>query len=96
MTFFQMGGAGGLGFVTGYAVKKILQAVVIIVGVFVMGLFTLASTGSVTIHWDKVFANANLASGMIADFAATTSSAVFQHFPITAGFSLGFLFAFKK
>ncbi len=96
MTLFQMGGAGGLGFITGYAIKKILQAVMIIVGVFVMGLFTLASTGSVTIHWDKVFANANVASAQVADFAAATSSVVFQHFPITAGFGLGFIFAFKK
>lgn len=96
MTFFQMGGAGGLGFITGYAVKKILEAVMIIVGVFVMGLFTLASTGAVTIHWDKVFANANGASAQVANFAASTGSVVFQHFPITAGFGLGFVFAFKK
>jgi uncharacterized membrane protein (Fun14 family) len=96
MTFFQMGGAGGLGFITGYAVKKILQAVMIIVGVFVMGLFTLAASGSVTIHWDKVFANANVASAHVTDFVASTGSVVFQHFPITAGFGLGFVFAFKR
>ena len=96
MTFFQMGGAGGLGFITGYAVKKILEAIMIIVGVFVMGLFTLASTGSVTIHWDKVFSNANVGATQVADFAASTGSVVFQHFPITAGFGLGFLFALKR
>ncbi len=96
MTLFQMGGAGGLGFITGYAVKKILEAVMIIVGVFVMGLFTLASTGSVTIHWDKVFASANASSAMIANFAASTGGVLLQHFPITSGFGLGFIFALRK
>ncbi len=92
----QMGAAGGLGFITGYAVKKIFEAILVIVGVFVMGLFALASTGSVTIQWDKVFSSANAGSSQIADFAASTGSVVFAHFPVTAGFGLGFVFALRK
>ncbi len=96
MTTIQMGSGAGLGFITGYAIKKILQAVMVVVGVFVMGLFGLASTGSITIHWDKVFSSANVASAQVADFAASTGSVVFAHFPITAGFGLGFVYALKK
>ncbi len=96
MMTIQMGAGGGLGFITGYAVKKILEAIMIIVGVFVMGLFALASTGSVTIHWEKVFNTANVGAAQVADYAASTSSVVFAHFPISAGFGLGFVAALKR
>lgn len=96
MMLFQAGGAGGLGFITGYAVKKIFEAIMIIVGVFVMGLFALASTGSVTLHWDKVFAFANVGSAQVADFTASISSIMLQHFQVGGGFLLGFVAALRK
>lgn len=91
-----MGSGAALGFITGYAIKKIFQAIMIIVGVFVAGLVGLEATGSITIHWDALFGTANVGASRAADYLASTSSVMFAHFPISAGFGLGFVYALRK
>ena len=85
-----------MGFITGYAIKKIFQAIIIIVGVFVAGLVSLEASGSITIHWNSLFASANTGASRAADYLASTSSILFAHFPISAGFGLGFVYALWK
>ncbi len=92
----QMGSGAALGFITGYAIKKVLQAVMIIVGVFVAGLLSLEASGSITIHWNSLFGSANMGATKVADYLASTGSIAFAHFPITSGFGLGFIYALRK
>ena len=92
----QMGSGAFLGYITGYALKKIFQAIMIIVGVFVMGLVGLATTGAITIQWDKLYGTANMGVSRVADYAIGTSSIAMTYFPISAGFSLGFIYAIRK
>ncbi len=92
----QMGSGAFLGYITGYALKKIFQAIMIIIGVFVMGLVSLASTGAITINWEKLYGSANLGVSTVADYIVRTSGTAMAHFPISAGFSLGFVYALRK
>ena len=48
-------GVGGLaGFVMGYAIKKVLKIVMVIVGLFFGALAYLASQGLISINWDRL------------------------------------------
>lgn len=90
-------GMGGLfGFITGYAIKKIFQAITIIFGVFAMALFGLASSGAVTIHWDQFFGATGQGLAKAADYLISTQSIVLAHLPITAGYGLGFIYGVRK
>ncbi len=92
----QMGSGAALGFITGYAIKKVIEAIMIVVGVFVAGLISLEASGSITIHWANIFGSANMGATKAADYLASTGSIAFAHFPISAGFGLGFIYALRK
>ena len=47
-------GAGGIGFVVGYAVKKVAKLLAVIVGLFFMGLAYLDYQGWAKIDWGKI------------------------------------------
>jgi len=47
-------GAGGIGFVFGYAVKKVAKILAVIVGLFFMGLAYLDYQGWAKIDWEKI------------------------------------------
>lgn len=47
-------GAGGIGFVVGYAVKKVAKIIAVVVGLFFMGLAYLDYQGWAKIDWGKI------------------------------------------
>ncbi len=96
MMTLQMGSGAALGFITGYAIKKIFQAILFIIGVFFAGIFGLASQGAVTIHYDKLLGSTDAGLARVADYLSGTSGVLLQHFPISAGFGLGFVYAMRK
>ncbi len=59
-------GAGGIGFVFGYAVKKVAKIFAVIVGLFFMGLAYMDYNGWVKVNWQAVSNSTNAAatSGM--------------------------------
>ena len=54
-------GAGGIGFVLGYAVKKVAKIVAVIVGLFFMGLAFMDYNGWVKLNWQAVSNSTNAA-----------------------------------
>jgi uncharacterized membrane protein (Fun14 family) len=47
-------GAGGIGFVVGYAVKKVAKILAVLVGLFFIGLAYLDYQGLAKIDWGKI------------------------------------------
>jgi len=54
-------GAGGIGFVFGYAIKKVAKILAVIVGLFFMGLAYMDYNGWVKVNWQAVSNSTNAA-----------------------------------
>jgi uncharacterized membrane protein (Fun14 family) len=101
-------GVGGLaGFVIGYAIKKILKIVVVIVGLFLGALVWLANQGVITIHWDKIGSTSTsaLVGLQNATIGAAAAPGAADHvmmalanigIPLTGSFAAAFAFGFMK
>jgi len=55
-------GAGGVGFVLGYAVKKVAKWIAIVLGLFFMGLAYMDYKGWVKVNWQAVSNSTNAAA----------------------------------
>jgi uncharacterized membrane protein (Fun14 family) len=51
---YQLGAGGILGFVVGYAVKKMMKIVAVIIGIFALILIYLGHTGIIDVNYDKL------------------------------------------
>jgi uncharacterized membrane protein (Fun14 family) len=49
----QLGFGGALGFVIGFALKKLLKIILVLIGLYFASLFYLAHMGFITINYDK-------------------------------------------
>jgi uncharacterized membrane protein (Fun14 family) len=94
-------GAGFFGgLLLGYALKKVVKLLAIIVGLFLAGLAYLQSEKIASVNWDRVedtistIANAvtNTLNGYNIESLATTSLGI----PLTGGMSAGFAIGFMK
>jgi uncharacterized membrane protein (Fun14 family) len=86
-------GVGGIvGFVTGYALKKLMKLAMAIIGVYLLSLFYLQQKGVIEINQEKLF---NLASGWSQQLLSL-SDKVLGILPGTSAFVAGFYIGFKK
>jgi uncharacterized membrane protein (Fun14 family) len=98
----SIGGGFFGGLLIGYALKKVIKMLAIIVGLFLAGLAFLQYQHIATIHWHKV-------EGAIAKLAATTTSSINDNkngaivaamsnfgIPVTSSMSIGFTIGFMK
>jgi len=51
---YQLGAGGILGFVVGYAIKKMMKIVAVILGLFTLALLYLGHTGVISVNYDKL------------------------------------------
>lgn len=51
---YQLGAGGILGFVVGYAIKKMMKIVAVIIGIFALILIYLGHTGIINVNYDKL------------------------------------------
>ncbi len=94
----QIGFGGLIGFVVGFAIKKLIKLLLVAAGLFFLGLQLLAYEGYITINWQKFeFSLSNLAH-KLPDFAVGNPISSFLIFgmPFGASFALGFFFGLKK
>jgi uncharacterized membrane protein (Fun14 family) len=54
-------GAGGLGFLIGYSLKKIAKILAVVVGLFFMGLAYLDYNGWIKVNWQEISNSTNAA-----------------------------------
>jgi uncharacterized membrane protein (Fun14 family) len=71
-------GAGGIGFVFGYAVKKVAKILAVIVGLFFIGLAYMDYNGWVKVNWQAVnnSTNAAVQNGLNQTIAIMNRTAV--------------------
>ncbi len=98
-------GFGGIaGFLIGYAIKKVMKLMLIIVGLFFAALAYLSHQQIITIHWDRFASTSEGALQGIQNATGTIPSAADQTFsalanigiPLTGSFAAAFAFGFMK
>ena len=80
----QFGFGGGAGFVLGYALKKVLKAFFVLLGLYLASLVYLDSKGYIDLDYSR----------MVEAFQNLDFSALSFNIPL-AGFALGFAVGFK-
>ncbi len=91
----QVGIGGILGFVIGYALKKILKFLLVLVGLFSALLLYLGFEGFVTIHYDKI---EEVFTAFIENYGNEYAlpSFIGTNIPLAGSFALGFAMGIKK
>ena len=90
--FSDMGVGAIVGFVTGYALKKLMKLAMALIGAYVLSLFYLQQKGVITINTDKLF---NLTNN-ITQQVVNMGQKVLGILPGTSAFVAGFYIGFKK
>ena len=98
-------GFGGIaGFLIGYAIKKALKIMMIIIGLFFAALAYLNYQGIVTINWDKLGTTATGATSGLGNATGTIAGVSDQFtptlinfgIPLTGSFAAAFVLGFLK
>jgi uncharacterized membrane protein (Fun14 family) len=97
-----IGGGFFGGLLIGYALKKVIKMLAVVIGLFLTGLAFLQSQQIATIHWHKL-------EGAITKLAAATNSTINDNnnvtalvmisnfgIPLTSSMSVGFTIGFMK
>jgi len=91
---YQVGIGGIGGFIAGYAFKKLLKIVAVIVGLFILAFIYLGYQGIITINFGELensIANALGLAGQATGFIAT----IIALLPAAGSFGAGFFLGFK-
>lgn len=91
---YQLGIGGVGGFIAGYALKKLLKIVAIIIGLFILALVYLGYRGILSINYEEL---GNAVSGTLglSGAAAEWITPIIAHLPFAGAFGLGFFLGFK-
>jgi uncharacterized membrane protein (Fun14 family) len=103
----SVGIGGFLGFLMGYAIKKILKIIIIVAGLLVGILYYLQYNGLITLDWSKLEAAIGSAMTNVSGLDLSTSflpgisdqimnALSNSGIPLTGGFAAGFAFGFSK
>ena len=90
--FGDMGVGAVVGFITGFALKKIMKLAMAIIGAYLLSLFWLQQKGVIEINQEKLF---NLAAGWSSTII-TLGEKVVGILPGTTAFLAGFYIGFRK
>jgi len=91
---YQLGIGGVGGFVAGYALKKLLKIVVVIIGLFIIALIYLGYSGIITINFGELEKAVSGALGLTGQ-AAGVIAPIIALLPSVGAFGLGFFLGFK-
>jgi uncharacterized membrane protein (Fun14 family) len=103
----SIGIGGFLGFLMGYAIKKILKIIIVVAGLLVGIIYYLQYNGLIALDWAKVEATLGNAMTNFNGFSLNTpflpgiSDQILDAIsnsgiPLTGGFAAGFAFGFSK
>jgi uncharacterized membrane protein (Fun14 family) len=91
---FQLGLGGVGGFIVGFAIKKISKLIIILIGLFLIGLLYLGARGIININYNALW---NALKGL-SGFAGKATSwliGLISILPFAGSFIAGFLLGFK-
>jgi len=94
----QLGFGALAGFVAGYALKKVGKLMAFVVGLFFVGVQTLAWMGYLSIEWAQVQADAEplLSTGSLQEGWQGLLSVLTYNVPFAAAFLPGFLLGIRR
>jgi len=91
---YQLGIGGVGGFIAGYALKKLMKIVAVIIGLFIIALVYLGYSGIITINFAELEKAVAGALGM-AGQATNLVTTIVAFLPSVGAFGLGFFLGFK-
>jgi uncharacterized membrane protein (Fun14 family) len=97
---FSAGAGGVIGFLAGFAIKKIIKIIAIIAGLFFAALIYFQSQNLISVNWDRI--EAMTQSGMATLASALTDTSQISTItgnlgiPLAGGLAAGFAFGFLK
>ena len=91
---YQLGLGGVGGFIAGYALKKMMKIVAVIIGLIILLLVYLGYRGIITINYEALGDSVSGALGLTGQ-AAEIVSPIIAHLPFAGAFGLGFFLGFK-
>ncbi len=91
---YQLGIGGVGGFIAGYALKKFLKIVAIIVGLFILALVYLGYSGIISINYSALGDTVSGALGLTGQ-AAEWIAPIIAHLPFAGAFGVAFFLGFK-
>lgn len=91
----QLGFGGGAGFIVGFAFKKMMKTILVLIGLFFLALQYLDYVGFIELHYDRLV---QAAQGWVSTFQGNLSALTFltANIPLAGGFAVGFSLGFKK
>ena len=91
---YQLGVGGIGGFIGGYAIKKISKLIVVLMGLFIIFLLYLGTSGIISINYEELWDALSSLLGF-AGQAATWLVGLISLLPFMGSFLAGFLLGFK-
>jgi len=95
----ELGGGALIGAVIGFAAKKVAKLIAIIVGLELALFKFLETRGILSVNWEAISGAAGNATAVAGEGSGQVNSwimSVLSTLPVGAGFTGGFLLAFKK
>ena len=99
-TLFSIGSGGVIGFLVGFAIKRVIKILAVIAGIFFGVLMYLQSQSLISVNWDKLqsmsqsmlitIANSLTDTGQISTIAGNLG------IPLTGGLAAGFAIGLMK
>jgi uncharacterized membrane protein (Fun14 family) len=91
---YQLGLGGIGGFIAGYALKKFMKIVAVIIGLFILALVYLGYKGIISVNYDELGNSVSSALGLSGQ-AAELITPIIAHLPFAGAFGLAFFLGFK-
>ncbi|RLI26260.1 MAG: hypothetical protein DRO52_02750 [Candidatus Hecatellales archaeon] len=91
----QLGFGGGIGFVIGFALKKLLKIILVLLGIYFVSLFYLAHEGFITINYEKFSELYEALTEKLLHGGFTVPAFLTSHLPFAGAFILGLGLGFK-
>lgn len=87
----DLGYAGFAGFVVGFAIRRVLNIFIMLLGLYILSLLWLKSKGVIDIHWSAFL---DIFKSMFESFNAFVFG-LLRKFAISASFVAGFFLGFR-
>jgi uncharacterized membrane protein (Fun14 family) len=88
-TLFSIGSGGVIGFLIGFAIKKVMKVLAVLVGIFFGAMMYLQSQGIVNVNWDKLQSLLTTFSNSLTDASQISTIAGNLGIPLTGGLAAG-------
>lgn len=91
---YQVGLGGVVGFIAGYALKKLVKLALVIIGIFIIALVYLSYQGIISINFTALEQSVTGALGFTGQAAGWIGS-IISYVPLAGAFGLAFFLGFK-